>query len=100
MCVEDAYLNEILIPGFLQSGMPTSLYDALESRGLRPTWAEDSINADLVSEEEAQLLEVPPTSAVLRHSRRALSGEKVVEVSRTVYRADRYTMWIQVGSEG
>jgi hypothetical protein len=40
VCVEDAYLNEVLLPGFLQSGMPTSLYDALEERGLRPTWAE------------------------------------------------------------
>ena len=47
MCIEDAYLNEVLIPGFLQSGMPTSLYDALNDRGLRPTWAEDSISADL-----------------------------------------------------
>jgi len=37
---------------------------------------------------------------VLRHSRRGLSGEKVVEVSRTVYRADRFTMWLQVGTEG
>ena len=36
MCLEDAYLNEVLIPGFLQSGMPTSLYDALGQRGLRP----------------------------------------------------------------
>ena len=47
MCIEDAYLNEVLLPGFLQSGMPTSLYEALEQRGLRPTWAEDSINADV-----------------------------------------------------
>ena len=54
MCVEDAYLNEVLIPGFLQSGMPTSLYDALEARGLRPTWAEDSINADVANAEEAE----------------------------------------------
>ena len=53
MCIEDAYLNEVLIPGFLQSGMPTSLYDALEARGLRPTWAEDSITADVATEEEA-----------------------------------------------
>jgi GntR family transcriptional regulator len=100
MCVEDAYLNEVLIPGFLQSGMPTSLYDALESRGLRPTWAEDSINADIAGEDEAQLLEILPGTPVLRHSRRGLAGDKVVEVSRTVYRADRYTMWVQVGSEG
>ncbi|QWF24879.1 UTRA domain-containing protein [Nocardioides sp. LMS-CY] len=100
MCLEDAYLNEVLIPGFLQSGMPTSLYDALESRGLRPTWAEDSITADVVSEEEAEHLALSPGDPVLRHSRRGLAGEKVVEVSRTVYRADRYTMWLQVGAEG
>ena len=99
MCIEDAYLNEVLIPGFLQSGMPTSLYDALESRGMRPTWAEDSINADVASESEAELLEIAVGAPVLRHSRRGLSGEKVVEVSRTVYRADRFTMWLQVGVE-
>ncbi len=56
MCIEDAFLNEVLLPGFLQSGMPTSLYDALEQRGLRPTWAEDSINADVCQPTR------PPTS--------------------------------------
>ncbi len=35
---------------------------------------------------------------MLRHSRRALAGDKTIEVSRSVYRADRYTMWIQLGS--
>ncbi|WP_122818685.1 GntR family transcriptional regulator [Nocardioides pantholopis] len=97
MCIEDAYLNEVLLPGFLQSGMPTSLYEALHARGLRPSWAEDSINADVANADEASLLEVAPGSAVLRHSRRALSEEKVVEVSRTVYRGDRFTMWVQLG---
>ncbi len=99
MCLEDAYLNEILLPGFLQSGMPTSLYDALESRGLRPTWAEDSIAADVAGGQEAELLEVDRGSPVLRHSRRALAEEKVVEVSRSVYRADRFTWWVQLGQE-
>ena len=99
MCIEDAYLNEVLIPGFLQSGMPTSLYEALDARSLRPTWAEDSINADVASEEEGEHLEIPPGTPVLRHSRRAHADDKVVEVSRTVYRADRYTMWLQVGAE-
>jgi GntR family transcriptional regulator len=99
MCIEDAYLNEVLIPGFLQSGMPTSLYEALGSRGLRPTWAEDSITADAANDEEAGLLEVEPGTAVLRHSRRALASEKVVEVSRSVYRSDRFTLWVQLGQE-
>ncbi len=96
MCLEDAYLNEILLPGFLQSGMPTSLYESLEQRGLRPTWAEDSITADIASPDEAEHLEIEPESVVLRHSRRALVGEKAVEVSRSVFRADRYTLWVQL----
>jgi GntR family transcriptional regulator len=96
MCIEDAYLNEVLLPGFLQSGMPTSLYESLEQRGLRPTWAEDSITADVANAEEGEHLEVDPGSVVLRHSRRALVGEKGVEVSRSVFRADRYTLWVQL----
>lgn len=99
MCLEDAYLNEVLIPGFLQTGMPTSLYAALDARGLRPSWAEDSITADLAGDEEAALLEVEVGAPVLRHSRRAFCDEKVVEVSRSVYRADRFTLFVQLGQE-
>ncbi len=99
ICIEDAYLNEVLLPGFLQTGMPTSLYDALEARALRPTWAEDSISADTASDEEAMVLEIAEGTVVLRHSRRGMVGDKIVEVSRSVYRADRYTMWIQLGAD-
>jgi GntR family transcriptional regulator len=99
MSIEDAYLNEVLLPGFLQSGMPTSLYESLEQRGLRPTWAEDSITADSANADEAEHLEVEPGAVVLRHSRRALVGEKAVEVSRSVYRADRFTLWVQLSQD-
>ncbi len=99
MCLEDAYLNEVLLPGFLQSGMPTSLYEALDQRGLRPSWAEDSIAADVAGQQEAELLEVAQGSPVLRQSRRAIADEKVVEVSRSVYRADRFTWWVQLGED-
>ena len=99
VCIEDAYLNEVLLPGFLQTGMPTSLYEALAARGLRPTWVEDSISADTPSSEESDFLELEPGSAVLRHSRRALADDKIVEVSRSVYRADRFTMWVQLGGD-
>ena len=98
MCIEDAYLNEVLIPGFLQSGMPTSLYGALTDRGLRPTAAEDSITSDLATKAEADLLEVPPHSPVLRQSRRAFVSDKVIEVSRSVYRADRYVRRVELGT--
>ncbi len=99
ICIEDNYLNEVLLPGFLQTGMPTSLYDALEARGLRPTWAEDSISADVAGDEESALLELDPGAVVLRHSRRGMVGDKIVNVSRSVYRGDRYTMWIQLGAD-
>ncbi|GAA5155411.1 GntR family transcriptional regulator [Nocardioides marinquilinus] len=99
VCLEDNYLNEILLPGFLQSGMPTSLYDALSARGLRPTWAEDSISADVATAEEADLLEIEPATVVLRHSRRGMVGDKIVNVSRSVYRADRFTLWLQLGDD-
>ena len=99
MCIEDAFLNEVLLPGFLQSGMPTSLYVALDQRGLRPTWAEDSVNADVAHADEATHLEIGAGDPVLRHSRRALNGEKVVEVSRSVFRSDRFTLWVQIGHD-
>jgi GntR family transcriptional regulator len=99
MCIEDAYLNEVLLPGFLQAAMPTSLFDALSARGLRPTWAEDAITADRASVEEAALLQVEEGDPVLLVARRALTGEKPVEVSRSTYRADRFTLWVQLGQE-
>jgi len=97
MCIEDAYLNEVLLPGFLQAGMPVSLYDDLGDRGMRPTWAEDSINADLATEEEAGHLEIDAGTPVLRQQRRAFAEEKVVEVSRSTFRADRFTLRLQLG---
>jgi GntR family transcriptional regulator len=34
---------------------------------------------------------------VLRITRRALAHERPIEVSRSVFRGDRYTMWLQLG---
>lgn len=99
MCIQDSYLNEVLLPGFLEKHMPVSLFEALTQRGLRPGWAEDSISADVANAEEALVLEIEEGAPVLRVSRRALCGDVVVEVSRSVFRGDRYTMWVQTGSQ-
>ena len=98
VCLEDAYLNEVLLPGFLQHGTPTSLYDALDSRGLRPSRVEDSIAAERAGTEEAALLEIEVGDPVLRHSRRGVSEDRVVEVSRTLYRHDRFTLYVHLGA--
>lgn len=97
MCLEDAYLNEALLPGFLAAGLPSSLYDALHGRRLRPTWAEDAVQADRASTEEADLLGVEVGQPVLRLARRALCDERVVQVSRSTYRSDRFTLHVQLG---
>ncbi len=99
IAIEDAYLNEVMLPGFLQAPLPDSLYDELGSRGLRPTWAEDTVTADLATPDEADLLGVRPGAAVLRQTRRALAGDAVVEVSRSCYRADKYTLRVQLGTD-
>lgn len=99
MCIQDSFLNEVLLPGFHEKHMPTSLFDSLTLRGLRPTWAEDAIAASLATVEEAELLEIDEGAAVLRVSRRAVCGDVTVEVSRSAYRADRFTMWVQLGDE-
>jgi GntR family transcriptional regulator len=99
ICIQDSFLNEVLLPGFLEKHMPTSLFDALALRSLRPTWAEDAILADLANDEEAELLEIEPGTPVLRVSRRAQCADVTVEVSRSAYRADRFTMWVQLGGD-
>lgn len=96
LVLEDAYINELLVPGFLQQVMPSSLYDELSRRGLRPTWAEDSIKAGVAEAAESATLALEPGEAILRVARRALAGDVPVVVSRSVYRSDRFTMWVQL----
>ncbi len=94
LCFQDVYLNEVLLPGFLQTGLPESLYSLLAARGLRPTAAEDQLTADLATEIDADLLDLEVGDPVLRHSRRGVVGDIVIEVSRSVYAGGRFTWWL------
>ena len=100
MCIEDAFLNEVLLPGFLQSGMPTE-----PLRRTRPARPAPDLGRGLHQRRRlprptrSTHLEVADGAPVLRHSRRALSGDKVVAVTRSVFRADRYTLWVQIGQD-
>jgi GntR family transcriptional regulator len=93
MCVEDAYLAAALVPGLLET-LPQSLYAELERRNLAPTWGEDSVDAGLAQEPESRLLGLPVGHPVLRVARRAFCDRSPIEVSRSTYRADRFTMWV------
>ena len=100
MCIEDAYLADSTVPRLLDAPLPASLYEELSRRDLVPTWGEDSVEADLARPEECELLEVTPGSPVLRVARRAFAGSVAVEVSRTTFRADRYTLWVPLSRTG
>jgi len=94
MCIEDAYLADSIVPKFLDQTLPDSLYAELQRRDLLPTWGEDSVDAQLARAEEAKLLDIAAGDPVLRIARRAFAGNIAVEVSRSTYRADRFTLWI------
>ena len=94
MCLEDAYLADSIVPKFIDSSLPESLYAELQRRDLMPTWGEDSVDASAARAEEAQLLGVTEGTPVLRIARRAFAGNIAVEVSRSTYRADRFTLWV------
>jgi GntR family transcriptional regulator len=96
MCLSDAYLADSIVPEFLGGPLPESLYAELRRRDLLPTRGEDSVDADLAKPEEAELLGIEPGSPVLRIARRAFAGNIAVEVSRSTFRADRYTLWVPV----
>jgi GntR family transcriptional regulator len=99
IALQDVYLDATHFADLLDTSMPDSLYAMLAERGLRPTWAEDSLHADLPTPDERELLEIGEgqTQSVLRAQRRALVADRVVEVSRSVYRSDRFTLYAQIG---
>ena len=94
MCLEDAYLADAIVPGFLDSPLPSSLYAELQRRDLLPSWGEDSVDAEQARHDEGELLGVPEGSPVLKIARRAFADNVAVEVSRSTYRTDRYTLWV------
>jgi GntR family transcriptional regulator len=94
MCIEDAYLADSIAPRFLEQGLPESLYVELRRRDLLPTWGEDSVESAVARGDESELLGISRGEPVLRIARRAFAGNIAVEVSRSTYRADRFTLWV------
>ncbi|MGI9156948.1 MAG: GntR family transcriptional regulator [Marmoricola sp.] len=95
-CISDTYVSLELFPDFLALPEPVSLYEWFGEQDVMPTWGEDSVVADVAAEAEAAQLAIAPGDAVLRIARRAYCREFVCEVSRSVYRANQFTLWVPV----
>ena len=100
MALEATHLRPDLMPGFTPERLATeSLYDVLRAQyGIQPRNAAQEIQATVLSEDEAQLLDVAPFSPALLVERQvfATSGA-VCEFSKSLYRADRYRFEVNVG---
>jgi len=69
--------------------------DGTEDRRVK-TGGRDALSADPASAAGAATLETSEGDPGLRHARRAVSEGRIVEVSRTCYRHDRFTVYQQL----
>ncbi len=100
MALEDTYLCMQALPGLDAKGLEVeSLYEVLRrDYGVVPRNAAQEIQATVLSEDEAQLLDVAPFSPALLVQRQVYSTDgQAFEYGKTIYRADRYRFEVNVG---
>ncbi len=93
MSVDENFIPAWRVPGILDTGPPSSLYNVLGERyGLVMEWGEDTIEANAAAPSIARLLKVDVGSPVLRTERHAYVSRSTVDYSVSFYRADRYKL--------
>lgn len=95
IAIQLAYLPHHLCPGLLQHDLSAcSLFDVLRTGyRLRLARADTEIEAALARPEEADLLQLPTPAAVLISVQTTyLDTDAVVELTRSVFRGDRYRL--------
>lgn len=100
MALEHAFLRAERLPGFDPACLATqSLYEVLaRDHGIQVRNAAQEIQATVVTEDEAALLDVAPFSPALLVERQVFSTEgEPVEFGKSLYRADRYRFEVNVG---
>ena len=92
MAIEDAHLPLSLCPDILEMDFEKgSIYAYLNSRGLRPVKAAQSLKADNPTREERQLLNLKENIPVMRMKRTtSLVNMVPIEYVESVYRSDKY----------
>ncbi|QSS99592.1 phosphonate metabolism transcriptional regulator PhnF [Pontibacillus sp. ALD_SL1] len=92
MAVETTFIPAKLAPGLNQDSVQGSLYEYMETtHGYQIGRATQVIEATIVDQQEAELLQVPLSSPVLVIERNSvLTDGTPFEVVKSAYRADRY----------
>ena len=95
MAIQSTFLPSSLVPGLLDLRLENaSLYQVLQAQyGLKIVDAQTSASADLASEEEAALLQLPLPAALLATEQITfLDDGRPIEFARSLYRGDRYRL--------
>lgn len=99
LALEEAWIPRRLVPDLDEGAATRSLYAHLESVGLLPDSAEETVRADLPTDEEWRLLGMSASRPVLRLTRRATVDGAAVEFARAVLPADRHEVSFMIDAE-
>lgn len=98
LVIANTWLPAARFPRFLEHDLERhSVYEIMETMGLKPTDAVQSIEAATLGSAEAQLLTVPPGSAALLIRRIGYAGGIPVEYAIDYYRGDRTRFHVRLG---
>ncbi|CAH0261883.1 HTH-type transcriptional repressor YvoA [Peribacillus sp. Bi96] len=98
MAYEKLYISKELAYGLTEEIAATSIYSYVEKTfGLKIQHGRQVIEASIAQKREAEMLEIAEGSPVMLIERRStLDTKKPLEVVRSVYRADRYKLTINL----
>ncbi|MFD2616782.1 GntR family transcriptional regulator [Terrilactibacillus laevilacticus] len=97
MAIETAYVSCDIIKNLHEEDTLQSFYAYLEKQGLKIGHASQTLEASLVTKEDAKLLDVPEQSPVLLIERLTfLSDHRPLELVESIFRADRYKFVIDI----
>ena len=97
VCLQESYLVEVMLPGFAAAPLPASLWVALAERGMRPVRADTTVSTRVITAKDAALLGAAPGAVGLEVVQRLQARVDVVELSRTTYLAERYSLRLHHG---
>lgn len=101
MNLDENYLPSHRVPGFLDDPAPRQLYASLNERyGLVMQWGEDQVEAAAATHHDAKHLGVDVGTPLLKIQRHAYVKRELVDYSVSLYRADRYKLFVPLQRPG
>lgn len=98
ICLEDVRISQDLVPGLVEEGLDSSLYETLSARyGLQVENADEAIEATVLEPSQAELLGVPSFSPALRITRTSRDARgRAIEYAQSCYRGDKYSFQLTI----